>query len=217
MIHPASLKFLKQFLSVGLQKPPTTFRSSGGFGMTLIEILVSITLLASMTIISIAKFRTIQEDDVLDLAASRLSGALREAQNFAQNGRRQDYALASAFGVSIVKATNSAIVFADLNTKVEQGKWNGDTPDDAGKKDIKIETVSFDVDKKGSVILDKILVEGVDFTLVDIAFKAQTASSLINSLGAGTNTVVLTFKNKKTNHTKTLSFNRVTGRVDKAP
>lgn len=188
------------------------------YGFTLIEVLTSVLILATVTIVSVAKFRTIQQDDALDLAATRAGELIRKAQNYAQSGRRLDYPFAEYYGVYVSKVSSTAFLFADNNTADAVGVWDGDRPAPGGRKDAQIgQSVSFDPLQKGNVFLETLSVGGNDAADVTIGFRANSSVALVNGARSQNNTAVLTLKNRKTNMTKTLTFHRVSGRIDISP
>lgn len=187
-------------------------------GFTLIELVISIAILAGMTIVSVQKFRLIQQDDSLNAGAMRISAALRQAQGNAQSGQNTDYSLARAFAVHFEKASansmGSAVVFADLNTDNGTGKWDGDTPNGQGAKDLKIgTTISPDANGKKEVSITALTIGDTTPASADIAFLAPGASGRIDG-GTDHDTVTITLTSAKNTHTKKVVYNRVSGRID---
>ncbi len=199
-------------------------------GFTLVELLVSISILAGMTIISAQKFRLIQQDGTLTAGAMRIADTLRRAQTLSQSGTiiDPDYSRAVGFGVHFEKADStagtvgSALVFADVNTSPpapalpfsEKGMWNGDIADANDLKDAQIgNDVSPDVPGTKEVVIDSIESGADTLERVDIAFLTPDAAGRIDA-GIERDSVVITLKNVRTNRTKKIGYNRVSGRID---
>jgi len=181
-------------------------------GITIVELLLSITIIGMFSTLAIINFRSSKQDDLLRIAAFRAADAVRASQSYALAGVPQntDPAIAQAliFGASIKKITDDVgeiILFAD-KTGGQQGKY------DANDKDIR--TISLDPDGRKIVVLKKIEIDGSDTVApVDIAFKKPDAAGFING-DTTAKEIVLTFEHTQSRHTRTVTINRVTGRVD---
>jgi hypothetical protein len=113
------------------------------------------------------------------------------------------------FGVSVEKVNENVgevTVFAD-GAGGTQGKYDGN--------DKEIQKISLDPDGRKAVVLDDVKIDGTQTTAlpVDIAFKKPDAGGFING-NTTAKEVMLTFKHKQSGHTRTVTINRVTGRVD---
>lgn len=195
-------------------------RRSGVAGFTLVELLISLSILAGMTVMSIRNFQLIQQDNSLHLGAMRFADALRKAQNLAQSGSNQLYPLASGYGVYVERALDEASfgsvrVFADLNTATSgKGRWDGVQENPPQVKDLQIGgAISPDVDGKKEIVVSAIRIANENKDTADVGFLSPDASAFIDG-SAEHDTVVVVLKNKKNDKTKTVTFYRVTGRID---
>lgn len=202
------------------------FKIQEELGFTLVELLISISILSGMTYISVRKFQMIQQDDSLNLAAGRIVEVFRKAQNYAQSGTQVEFPLANGYGVRVDKAdgTNvngSALFFADLNSLnptdpsyAGRWQWDGGILQGANVRDIQIGTaVSPDVTRKNQIVIESVTVGSTAVNGANVFYHSPTASGRID--GALTDDrVVITLKNKKNNRTKEVIVNRVSGKVE---
>lgn len=201
-------------------------------GFTLVELLISITILAGMTIVSVQKFRLIQQDSSILAGAGRIVDVLRRTQNLAQTGTHTDYPLAQSYGVHIAVADStagtvgSAFGFVDINTMPldlpadggpvpeEKGRWNGDLADLTGAKDAQIgAVVSADPTGFKDIVISEIAVGDQKPAEVDIAFLPPDAAGRIDG-AVDRDIVVITVKNVRTDRVRKVSYSRVSGRID---
>ncbi len=186
-------------------------------GISIIELILSVSIIGMFSTMAIVNFRSNKQDDILRIAGFRVADAVRAAQSYALAGVPQnaDLAIASAqeFGVTIARSVGSnsgeAIIFADVS---------GGT---AGVYDVltdkKIKEISLDPDNRKTVELNDIKVGGISgVSPVHVAFKKPDATGFIDGKNGDTDPkeIVLTFKHTQSGHTKTVTINRVTGRVD---
>ena len=188
-------------------------------GFTLIEIIVVTAMIALLSGVTVMSFRSSQHDDYLSVAAQRLVDVLRVAQNDAQTGVIAGYEGARAFGVHIDKTAGTAILFADTYGDTV-GLWDGEGLPDA-PKDIKLkemnQPISVDVDGKASISIDSMTLSGVSGNsnkdVIDLSFRTISSATLFD--GATTDqSVTITLKNIRNEHTKTVKLYRLSGRID---
>jgi len=134
-------------------------------GITLIEILVVIFIIAALLTILVADFPKIQKQLALSRATNRFAQDLRRAQDMALSGaeiKKPDSTTLNAKGYGIyINLNNSAneyIIYADLNN---DQKYNADTLGNidcdnyspgSNTGDCVIETIDLNNDAKGVVI-----------------------------------------------------------------
>ncbi|MBI2644963.1 type II secretion system protein [Candidatus Uhrbacteria bacterium] len=191
----------------------------GGFlemtrGITIVELILSISIIGMFSTLAVISFRSSKQDDLLRIAGFRATDAIRAAQSYALAGiaqnASQDVRTAQFFGVSVQKDSDNVgkiVIFADTNTVSGTGIY-----DDG--KDVKIQELSLDPDGRKTVVLDGITLDRTAHSApVDIAFKKPDAAGVVNG-GVDAQEAVLTFKHMQSGHTRTVTVNRVTGRVD---
>lgn len=188
-------------------------KSKGSPGITLVELILSISIIGMFSAMAIVNFRSSKQDDILRIAGFRVADAVRAAQSYALAGvpENTDSTIATAqeFGVYIKKATGEeigeAILFAD-GTGGTAGVYDG--------SDKEIRKISLDPDNHKTVVLNDIKLDGTSGVLpVSIAFKKPDATGFING-ATSAKEVILTFKHTQSNRIKTVTINRITGRVD---
>jgi prepilin-type N-terminal cleavage/methylation domain-containing protein len=137
-------------------------------GFTLIEIIVAIAIIAILTTLSVASFRSNQQSDSLTIAALRVAEEFRTAQNQAASGYTDMYSSAKSFGVHIDKESNSLFAFADMYTQNGIGTWTAQEAD-ASSTDAMLPNrpISVDPTKDGSVIIDRMTIDGGSVTTAD--------------------------------------------------
>ncbi len=187
-------------------------------GFTLIEIIVAIAIIAILTTVSVASFRSNQQSDSLTIAALRVAEEFRTAQNQAVSGYTDTYSSAKSFGVHIDKESNSLFAFADMYTQNGIGTWTAQEAD-ASSTDVMLPNrpISVDRTKDESVIIDRITIDGRSVTTADFAYELSSLAGYIN--GAQTaRTLEIILKNvKNTNeasNTRKVTVQRVSGRID---
>lgn len=189
-------------------------KSKGALGITLVELILSISIISMFSAMAIVNFRSNKQDDILRIAGFRVADAVRAAQSYALAGipENADPAIAGAqkFGVTIQKIAGEeigeAILFAD-------GSGGTAGVYDIGS-DVEIRKISLDPDNHKTVILDDIKLDTTSgVSPISIAFKKPDAAGFINGT-TSTKEVILTFKHTQSNRVKTVTINRVTGRVD---
>lgn len=85
-------------------------------GFTLIEMLVSVSIIALMAGLYLANYRDTSKNSSLALAAQKLAGDIRLAQNYSLGLKERDGVLPeSGWGVNFVKGDNYYTIFSDLN------------------------------------------------------------------------------------------------------
>ena len=188
-------------------------------GFTLVELILTITIIGMFSTVAIVNFQSNKNEDTLRVAGLRAVDAFRGAQSYALAGVPElaDPSISSAlqFGVyvhQISGGVGEAIIFADTYPVGGNGLF-----DSRVGGDTVIRTVSFDADNRKTVVLSDISVGGVSGTNpVSIVYKKPDATAFINGENGSSDPkdVILTFKHRQTNHTKTVTINRVTGRVD---
>lgn len=181
---------------------------------TLIELMIIMAIIAIMTTMSVTNFQAGQEDEAIRIDALRIAESLRTAQNYAQSGIHQSYATARAYGVYI-KKPSTIILFVDKTGDADKvGVWDTAAQQNG---DVKIgELISLTVGAKKTISIDAqdgITLDGTPLDEVNIGFRALTASGLINGKSEG-GVVTITLSSSRNNHTKKVTFNRLTGRVD---
>ncbi|MEK7619448.1 MAG: type II secretion system protein [Patescibacteria group bacterium] len=198
-------------------------------GFTLVELLISISILSGMTYISVQKFKTIEQNDSLSAGAARVATIIRKAQNLAQSGKQTQYPLANGYGVRIEKAaganlTGSALLFVDLNSSdpvhpnfAGLWKWDASILAPATAVDRQIDqTVSPDITAKNIVVIDTVTVGVTSVAGADVFYHTPDALGRIDGTLVD-DRVVITLKNKKTNKTKDVIVSRISGRVEIGP
>ena len=183
-------------------------------GITLVELILSISVIGMFSAMAIINFRSNKQDDILRIAGFRVADAVRAAQSYALAGVPEgaDPAVAAAqvFGVYIYNPAGTdigeALIFAD-GAGGQAGVY------DSGF-DTEIRNISLDSDNHKTVILDGIQRDTVSGTgPVTIAFKKPDAAGSVDG-GTSVQEVLLTFKHTQSGRLKTVTINRVTGRVD---
>jgi hypothetical protein len=167
-----------------------------------------------MATMTVTNFQAGQEDEALRLSALRIAEAFRSAQNYAQSGIHRSYASARAYGVYI-KKPNTIIVFADKTGDANKvGVWDtGGQPN--GDAQIG-EAISLTVGARAFIAIDAqqgITLDGAPQDEISIGFRALTASGLVDGKSEG-GMVTITLRSSQNNHTKKVTINRLTGRVD---
>lgn len=181
---------------------------------TLIELMIVMAIVALMTTVSVINFQAGQEDEALRIGALRIADGLRSAQNYAQSGIHRSYASARAYGIYI-KKPDTMIMFADKTGDADKvGVW--DTNGQQNGDEQIGEPILLTVGSRKSIAIDTqngIAIDSVSQNEVHIGFRALTASGLINGKSEG-GVVTITLRSSKNNHTKKVTINRLTGRVD---
>lgn len=181
---------------------------------TLIELMIVMAIVALMTTVSVINFQAGQEDEALRIGALRIADGLRSAQNYAQSGIHRSYASARAYGIYI-KKPDTMIMFVDKTGDADKvGVWDTNGQQD-GDEQIG-EPILLTVGARKSIAIDTqngIAIDSVIQNEVHIGFRALTASGLINGKSEG-GVVTITLRSSKNNHTKKVTINRLTGRVD---
>ncbi len=129
-------------------------------GFTLIEMLVTISVMAMLMSVVTINFRSSEKGELVRLSARRIGDALQQIETYAQSSTNNPaYATAKSFGVHIETATPQKILtFADINTPLVGGKpfvghWEANTTD------VQIgDALLIDATKQGNILLDKITV-----------------------------------------------------------
>ncbi|MEK7103076.1 MAG: type II secretion system protein [Patescibacteria group bacterium] len=198
-------------------------------GFTLIELLVSIAILMLLLTVSLVYFRKGNDSQAVRSAASSLSDAIRNAQNYAQSGVLVNGQVPSAFGVhiaSVPDASNPGVVIptAIMYADVAHGTVPANNVYDTGEE--------YPDSLKGTIVLDFMILKnarsntsiGLDTDLndgitidgtiavgnVDIAFTTPSAAMLINGVAVNNQVV---FSLQKGTISKTVSIDRISGRV----
>lgn len=176
---------------------------------TLTEILIVIAIIGIIMTTSVVSFQKGQQDEALRIVAMRIVDGMRRAQNYAQTGTHAEYPTADSFGVYLNKP-DVALVFADTTKGAAVGVW------EQGKDDLIGMPLSFDVGAHKNIELSaeggiKFDAQSVD--AAHLAFRAPQASAVVNGK-TDTSVVVITIKDTKSGHTRAITFNRITGRID---
>ncbi len=176
-------------------------------GFTLVEIMIVVVIVGMMATLSVTNFQAGQEDDALRIGVLRIADQLRVAQNYAQTGIHAGTATARAYGVYI-KKPDAITSFADLS---------GDPVGMKDASDPEIGSpITLKVGSRSNIRIDSdkgIMVDGVRRDEVTVAFRTPNASGLVDGKTEG-NSIVITLHNTRNNHTKSVTINRITGRVD---
>ena len=186
-------------------------------GFTLLELMVSIAILMIIMMMSIIYFRKSGDSQVVRSSASALSDAIRTAQNYAQSGKIVNGQVPSAFGVAIstVSDVPMAIIYADLSSPANYVY----DPATATAPDVVMGTVVLDFislkNTRGNVTLgtgadDGIAIDGSPVGNVDLSFASPNANMRING---GTSSNQIVFSLQKGTITRTVSIDRISGRV----
>lgn len=193
------------------------------FGFTLVEVVISVFIVGIISTIAVIGFQSARQDDQLRMATMRLADALRLAQNYAQSGiltlpiEGGGYVSlnsADGYGIVVEGPEPKAFMYVDnRNMSVSPQVDNKYFGIGSAAVDQKIATLSFNVDNSDSIEIESIKLDGSTVTSADIAFKRPTASVYIDGNQDKSNVVIM-FKNKKNNHTKTITVDRMTGRID---
>lgn len=175
---------------------------------TLTEILIIIAIIGIIATTSVVSFQKGQQDEALRIVAMRIGDGLRKAQNYAQTGTHDEYPTAESFGVYL-KKPDVAIVFADNKAGSAVGVW------EQGKDTMIGEQLSFDVGAHKNIELGE---SGITFDAESVdeahlAFRTPQAAGTVNGK-PDTSVVVITLTDTKSRHTRAITFNRITGRVD---
>lgn len=129
-------------------------------GFTLIEILVTISVMVMLMSVTTINFRSSEKGELARLSARRIGDALQHIETYAQSSTNNPaYATAKSFGVHIeMTAPQKILTFADITTPLVDGKpfvghW------DVNTADVQIgDALRIDVTGQGSILLDKITV-----------------------------------------------------------
>lgn len=190
-------------------------------GFTLVEVLISVFIIGIISTVAVIGFQSARQDDNLRLVTVRLADALRNAQNYAQSGLLtlsdesgvyKTFAAASGYGVFLEKGPPSKAFFFVDNTN-----FNPNPPEEdniwSASNDSKLNDISLDIDKQGSIEISSISIDGVSVNDIDIVFKRPISAVYIDGSQTATK-VVITLHNKLNNHEKTITIDRITGRID---
>lgn len=190
-------------------------------GFTLIEIIVTMAIISLMLVVSVANFRLGQQDDVVRFAASRVADALKTEQSDAIGGRIPSGKTVPPQSYGIHFTTNASptlaqgVVFADNGTQ----NYRYDAPGE------QIGTAVFDPNSNSpKIIVQSICVGGSGPTCtggstqsnIDITFASPSGAILFdgNQLANAPAQVVIVLQHTATLKTKTVTINRITGRID---
>lgn len=176
-------------------------------GFTLVEILIIIAIIGIISTTSVVSFQKGRQDEALRLVAMRIADALRKTQNYAQTGTHKEYPTAESFGIYLEKS-DTVLLFADNKKGNTVGVWEGQ-----GKDDMIGESISFDIGAHKNIELGGITFDGVLVDKAHLAFRAPQAAGLVNGK-PDVSIVLITLKDTKSGHTRAITFNRITGRVD---
>lgn len=164
------------------------------FGFTLMELLVTITIISIMSMVYLVNYRATNQRIVLDQAASGLSADMRLAQNMAMNVRKFNGVIpAGGYGIKIgsLPAT-SYIVFADTDAN----KGYSDSTEKFSERfltsGVSITDISFSGNIDFEPPLPTIWIDGV-----------QTAA-----------TASITIRYGLTGSTRVITINRLTGQIN---
>lgn len=128
-------------------------------GFTLIEMIVSVSILSLIMGITLAYFGSADQRDILRFSARRLADSLQSAVSFAQSGTLAQYPTAQGYGMHTDHASQQIVLFADQNTANGIGKWDGDMTDAEGKKDAAMrDALTYTIRRPGDVALSKIVI-----------------------------------------------------------
>ncbi|MEK7122418.1 MAG: prepilin-type N-terminal cleavage/methylation domain-containing protein [Patescibacteria group bacterium] len=191
-------------------------------GFTLVEVLVSISILVLLMSISFANFGKADQSELLRYGARRLADSLQSAQSFAQSGTLADYPTAQSYGVHTDVASQLITLYADRDTTSGLGRW------DEGKDAPMQERLSYIVRPGREILLDSIKVyRNVDdqtpfvVSSVDIAAVPPNARLIVPGLTdtAGNEVVaihrvVFTIKQIATGKTADVVVSMLSGRID---
>lgn len=171
------------------------FKSDAGF--TIIELMVSASIIAIMSGLIIANFRGSTQKSSLGNESERLSSILREANidaliGLTVSGQRP----VGGFGLHLVECSSSCryLLFAD----------NGDYVYDANDDEI-IQDVGM---LENNVYVDSLLPE----TVVDIVFTPPQGTIMING-GTAVDQVDIVLGFMDTGYSKTLTVSRISGQI----
>jgi len=130
-------------------------------GFTLIEILVTVSVLVMLMSVTTVGFRGSEKNELLRQSARRIGDALQQIETYALSGTQSAYPTAQSYGVHIdaAESPQRIRVFADINTASGIGHWDSNAVDAQGKKDALVgDAQLIDATRRGAAILDKITV-----------------------------------------------------------
>jgi len=102
------------------------FKNKGDKGFTLVEVLVSISIVVILTAVLVPRYRMLQKRSILIQDAHRLSESIREAQEMSVSGRRVEGVFPDGYGVYLRERDSEYIIFADMN---DDGEFNNPVVD----------------------------------------------------------------------------------------
>ncbi|MFH0854315.1 MAG: prepilin-type N-terminal cleavage/methylation domain-containing protein [bacterium] len=176
--------------------------SSKQSAFTIIEMLVSISVLAIMTVFAVSNFRAGEKKIQLNMAANVLISDIRKVQNMVLNGAEWDGQTMPSFGYGMNFLEDSYIIFADNN---------GNKKYDLGEliKTVQLFNVSIAVDQYSNN------------DLTDMVFSPPKARACLNNntcspcdcniKNEGIFNLILT--HNRTNEQISISINQISGRV----
>ncbi len=179
-------------------------------GFTIIELVIITVIIGVMATLSVTNFQAGREDEALRINALRIAESIRTAQNYAQSGIHKSYVSARAYGV-YVKKPDTVIMFSDNAGDANKvGVWEEQSNDEPIGEPVSLIVGA----AKKSISIDGISIDGANTNNdVHIGFRVLTASGLINGKSEG-GVVTITLRSSKNNHTKSVTINRLTGRVN---
>ena len=139
-------------------------------GFTLIEILISVGIIALLMSISAFHFNSADKSEFVRSSARRLADALHSAESFALSGTIAQYEAAQSYGVHTDITSQQIVLFADQNRTNGVGRWNGGTADAGGKTDaLMAPALTYDTRGRGDIKL----------VTIDVAYIPQPAEACI--------------------------------------
>ncbi len=189
-------------------------------GFTLVEVLISVFIIGIISTVAVVGFQSARQDDNLRLMTMRLADALRNAQNYAQSGiltlsdesgTYKTFGAANGYGVLLEKGPPPKIFLFVDNTNLsatpkEDNTWSASS-------DSKLNDISLDIDRQGSIEISSISIDGISVNDTDIVFKRPIAAVYFDGV-QDKSKAVITLRNKLNSHEKIITIDRITGRID---
>lgn len=165
-------------------------RGSAAAGFTLIEILVVLAIMAVISSVLIADYRTGQKKYSLDAAAQNIVSDLRRVQSMAMSGTTKTAEIIYDYGIHFDANTSYYTIFADKQANSQ--RYSNATAD------VMIERVNLENQVK-------VVAVSPNSSGLDVVFEPPNPKTYINKNSSGPATITLQYGND-TSRTKTITI-----------
>lgn len=168
-------------------------KKNSPIGFTLIEMIVSVSIILLISLISMPLLRNSQTKAKFDSQTDKVISALREAEILALSGQLVNNSLQGGYGVNLVNNTSEIVVFIDQDNSKRYGSG---------------------ADKIASKI---ILEDGVTVssTTMDVFWSFLSGEVYLNGVKPSSPIITITFKQTDSTKTATIKVNSITGQISK--